>query len=76
MKLDTKAQLELLRSMIKEELGDCDSNLWPKLCTLRSTPSGYQKVEDTIIRLVATEGMPIGSAIAYLEQELAHQDAS
>jgi len=28
-----------------------------------------------IIRYVAKEGMPIGSAIALIEQELAHQNA-
>ncbi len=73
MKIDTKQQLETLKELIKEELSDCDADKWPKLCALQSTPLGYAKIEATIIRLAASEGMPIGSAMAYIEQELQHQ---
>ena len=42
---------------------------------MQSTPKGYARIEEMIIRYVAKEGMPIGSAIALIEQELAHQNA-
>ena len=39
---------------------------------MQNTDNGKAKLEDMIIRYVAEEGMPIGSAIALIEQELSH----
>lgn len=61
-----------LKQLIKIELEDCNSDLWPNVCKLRHAPGGYQKIEDMIIRLVAKEGMLVGAAIAHIEQELSH----
>ena len=63
-----------LKELIKEELKDCDDNKWPHVCEMQSTEKGYARIEEMIIRYVAKEAMPIGSAIALIEQELAHQE--
>lgn len=68
-------KIEELKKLIRIELGKCDKhNHWPKLCELRSTRLGLFKIEELVIRYVAEEGMPIGSALALIEQELAHMD--
>ncbi len=63
-----------LKKLIKLELKDCDSGRWPNVCEMQSTAEGYQRIEEAIIRYVAKEGMPIGSAIALIEQEMAHYE--
>ena len=68
-------KIEELKKLIHIELGKCDQhNYWPKICELRTTQRGLQKIEDMVIRYAAEEGMPIGSALALIEQELAHMD--
>lgn len=62
-----------LKKLIKIELEDCNNELWPNVCLMQSTPRGYRRIEEMIIRLVAKEAMPIGSAIALIEQEFTHQ---
>ena len=71
-----KQQLEALKKLISIELSACSSNTWPRVCQMQSTEKGYKIMEDMIVRLVALEGMPIGSAIAHLEQELTHQSGT
>jgi hypothetical protein len=66
--------LKDLKTLINEELLECDSSLWPKVCELQTTPVGKSKLDEMIIRYVAEEGMSIGSAIALIEQELAHSE--
>ncbi len=61
-----------LKTLINEELKDCNGFLWPKVCELQSTEKGKARLEDMIVRMVADEGMSIGSAIAHVEQELSH----
>lgn len=68
-----KNSLNELKELIKEELKDCDTTKWPFVCEMQSTEKGYARIEEMIIRYVAKEAMPIGSAIALIEQELAHQ---
>lgn len=70
----TTNNLNELKELIKEELKDCDDNKWPHVCEMQSTEKGYARIEEMIIRYVAKEAMPIGSAIALIEQELAHQE--
>jgi len=72
--MDTKTNLNELRKLIKIELQDCDSNKWPYVCKMQSTPKGYARIEEMIIRYAAKEAMPIGSAIALIEQEMAHEE--
>ena len=62
-----------LKKAIQEEIGECDPRVWGKLCQMRSTQKGYQTIENSVIRLVSEEGMPIGSALAFLESELEHE---
>ena len=66
-------QIEQLKKLIRLELSECNAEKWPNTCALQSTSEGYARVEAMIIRHVAKEGMPIGSAIAFIEQELTHQ---
>ncbi|MBN4062178.1 hypothetical protein JYU20_03165 [Bacteroidales bacterium AH-315-I05] len=61
-----------LKQLIKIELEDCNSDLWPNVCKLRHAPGGYKKIEEMIIRLVSKEAMLVGAAIAHIEQELSH----
>jgi len=62
-----------LKEAIKNEIGECDPIVWGKLCELRATEKGYQRIEEMVIRMVAAEGMKVGSALAIIEQELGHQ---
>lgn len=71
--MKTVTLIEELKKAIREEIGECDPIVWGKLCELRATSQGYEKIEEMVIRLVAKEGMPIGSALALIEQELEHQ---
>lgn len=70
---NNKLLLNELRKAIKEEIGECDPRIWGKLCQLRSTEKGYKTIENSVIRLVSEEGMPIGSALAFIESELEHE---
>ncbi len=74
--MENKEVLEELRKLIKLELKDCDGESWPHVCKMQSSEKGYQRIEEMIIRHVAQEGMPIGSAIAHIEQELTHSSES
>ena len=67
-----KNNLNELKELIREELKDCDDKKWPYVCEMQSTEKGYARIEEMIIRYAAKEAMPIGSAIALIEQELAH----
>lgn len=68
-----KENIQELQKLIKLELQDCNAELWPFVCEMQSTEKGYARIEETIIRLVAKEAMPIGSAIALIEQEMTHK---
>lgn len=61
-----------LKALIGEELKDCNHVLWPKVCQMQSTEKGRERLDNMIIGMIANEGMDIGSAIALVEQELAH----
>ena len=61
-----------LKALIGEELKDCNHVLWPKVCEMQSTEKGRERLDNMIISMIASEGMDIGSAIALVEQELAH----
>ncbi len=65
-------QVAELKKLINEELKDCNGFLWPKVCEMQSTEKGKAKLDEMIVQLIADEGMSIGSAIAHIEQELAH----
>jgi hypothetical protein len=65
-------KIEELKSLINDELKECNRFLWPKVCEMQSTDKGKTKLEEMVIRYVAEEGMNIGSAIALIEQELSH----
>ena len=71
--MKNKTLIKELKNAIHDEIGECDPIVWGKLCQLRSTKQGYEKIEEMVIRMVAKEGMPIGSALALIEQELEHQ---
>jgi hypothetical protein len=71
--MKNKALIDELKEAIKNEIGECDPIVWGKLCELRATKQGYQRIEEMVIRMVATEGMKVGSALAIIEQELGHQ---
>lgn len=64
--------LKALQHLIQEMLETCDTKNFPNLCKLQSTQQGYDRVTQMIVQLVAKEAMPIGAAIAHIEQELAH----
>jgi hypothetical protein len=64
--------LDDIKQYIREELKECNSTLWPKVCELQSTELGQFKIAEMVIRYIADEGMSIGSAIALIEQELSH----
>jgi len=71
--MKNKALINELKEAIKNEIGECDPIVWGKLCELRATKQGYQRIEEMVIRMVAIEGMKVGSALAIIEQELGHQ---
>lgn len=61
-----------MKKLIRLELEKCRSDLWPNVCEMIATKKGYHRIEARILRHAANEGMPIGSAIALIEQEFAH----
>lgn len=67
-----KDKIAAIKKLIKMELDQCQSDLWPNVCQLKSSEQGYHRIEDMILNYAAEEGMPIGSAIALIEQEFAH----
>ena len=70
--MEEPREIKELKEIIAQEMGSCNEGLWPKLCEFRQSTKGYEQIQDKIIRYVAQEGMPIGSAIAFVEQELEH----
>ncbi len=70
--MENQEVLDELKKLIKLELKDCDGNRWPKVCEMQSTEKGYLRIEEMIIRYVAQDQMPIGSAVALNEQEMTH----
>ena len=64
--------IEHLKRLIRLELADCNREDWPELCRIQSTPVGYRRIEAAIVRLALEEAMPVGAAIAQLEQEFTH----
>jgi len=66
------ALVEKLKTEINKELQDCDPKLWPMTCKMRADDEGYEKIEKMIILYVSKEAMPVGAAIALIEQELQH----
>ena len=71
MHTDTE-NLEHLRRLIRKELSGCNPMLWPEVCRLQSTEVGYKRIEEQIIELALAEAMPVGAAMAQLEQDLSH----
>ncbi len=71
MKQDTD-RYSKMQKLIKIELEKCNAKLWPNVCEMKTTTKGYEQLEKMIIEYAANEGMPIGSAIAQIEQEFAH----
>lgn len=71
MKSD-RERITTIKKLIKIELSRCNPHLWPNVCELQGTQEGYRRIEEMVIRYAADEGMPIGSAIALIEQEFAH----
>lgn len=65
-------QITQLKLLIRAELKDCNHTIWPRVCEMQSTQTGLSRLEDMIVQYVAEEGMPVGSAIALIETELAH----
>ncbi len=70
--MENQEILDELKKLIKLELKDCDGSRWPHVCEMQSTEKGYLRIEEMIIRYVARERMPIGSAVALIEQEMSH----
>lgn len=68
-------QIDQLKILINEELKDCSHVLWPHVCEMQSTEKGLARLQEMIIRLAANDKMGIGSAIALIEQELAHNQS-
>jgi len=68
-------QIDQLKILISEELKDCSHALWPHVCEMQSTEKGLARLQEMIIRLAANDEMEIGSAIALIEQELAHSQS-
>lgn len=71
---DYQDRVSLLKKLIKKQLDQCDYTKWPKVCELQTTTEGYKRIESMIINYAVTEGMPIGSAIALIEQEFTHSN--
>lgn len=65
-------RINRLKKLIELEMNECNTDAWPKVCQMQSTPEGYQKIERYIISIVKKESLPIATCIALLEQELSH----
>lgn len=67
--------IEELKQQIKAELDNCNPKLWPRICAMQTTKEGFLKIEENAIRMVAETGMPAGSALAHIENDLEFENA-
>ena len=67
-------RITMMKKLIKIELEKCNSKLWPNVCEMKTTPEGYKRIENMVMDYAANEGMPIGSALALIEQEFTHNN--
>lgn len=69
---DRNQDLASLARLTEVELADCGPENWPHLCRLKSTPEGLEKIKSHVLRLCESEGIPVGTALALLEQDFTH----
>lgn len=58
------------KKILAQYLKYCNEKRTPYVCQLKSTPEGYKKVEDFVLRVSIMGGNKIGFAIMELERQL------
>ncbi len=61
-------QINKLKKLISLELKHCSAGNTPYVCNEKSTPEGYQKIEQLIINLIDNNGLTISQAIIEIER--------
>ncbi len=61
-----------LKRMIKAFIETCDAKVTPNICRIAQNPEGYDMIERAIIKKCSDSAMPVGSAMAEYENDLAH----
>ncbi len=68
---DTQKVLNELKRIIRLFIESCDPQVTPQICRMSASPEGYATIEDAIIKKCMSSGMPVGSAMAEYDSELA-----
>lgn len=59
-----------VKDVLAQYLKYCNEKRTPYVCQLKSTPEGYKKVEDFVLRVVIKGGNKVGFAIMEMERQL------
>ena len=73
MEISLERKREVLQSAKKTialYLTKCDETATPYVCKLKSTPEGYHKVEQFVLKMVARDRYLVGEAIVYMERTM------
>lgn len=59
-----------VKNVLAQYLKFCNEKRTPYVCNLKSTPEGYKKVEDFVLKVVIKGGNKVGFAIMEMERQL------
>jgi len=59
-----------VKNILAQYLKFCNEKRTPYVCNLKSTPEGYKKVEDFVLKVVIKGGNKVGFAIMEMERQL------
>ena len=62
--------IEDLKKTIKARLDLCDASIMPYVCNMKSTPQGYNTIEQYVINLVCQADYGIIEALMEKEREI------
>lgn len=59
-----------VKNILAQYLKFCNEKRTPYVCSLKSTPEGYKKVEEFVLKVVIKGGNKVGFAIMEMERQL------
>ena len=62
--------IQNVKNVLAKYLKYCNEKRTPYVCNLKSTPEGYKKVEDFVLRVTIKGGNKVGFAIMEMERQL------
>lgn len=65
-----EAAIKQLKDLIRLFVENCTADTTPQICRVSQSTEGYIMIEESIIKKCIATGMPVGSAMAELDNEL------